>query len=306
VVLPTCNRLSLLRTTVASVLAQTFREWELVIADDGSDADTRAYLSELARDPRVRVQWLPHSGIPAVVRNAGLRAARGEYIAFLDSDDVWARDKLARQLDTLRTHSACHWSYTGSREIDATGREIDDRYCMLPARPLFDALVSGPTPVRASSVVLASRALLRRAGGFDPTLASSEDNDLWLRLSQLSEVVILDEPLVQIRRHALSHSRHWDIAFAGRELSLWKLEKHCVDPDQRQLLRRERTRNALQLAAAHAAQRDSRRMWQALLGSAPYSWAYVSWWLGLMREPLRAHLPPQLLAACRRWRASRR
>ena len=90
VVLPTFNRLKFLRPAVESVYAQTFTDWELIFADDGSDLETRQYLQSLENRPRVTVVWLPHTGRPAIVRNAAVSRAVGEYVAFLDSDDLWA------------------------------------------------------------------------------------------------------------------------------------------------------------------------------------------------------------------------
>src|SRR5258708_32933603 len=105
IILPTFNRLKYLRLAVDSVFAQTFADWELLIADDGSDEETRAYLKGLESLPRVKLIWLSHSGNPSAVRNAALRAARADYIAFLDSDDMWMSTKLERQIDVLRSSS---------------------------------------------------------------------------------------------------------------------------------------------------------------------------------------------------------
>src|SRR5580693_7584371 len=88
VVLPTFNRLRFLRPAIESVYAQTFTDWDLIVADDGSDLETRRYLQTLTNDPRVTVLWLPHTGRPSMVRNAALLRAAGEYVAFLDSDDL--------------------------------------------------------------------------------------------------------------------------------------------------------------------------------------------------------------------------
>ena len=87
VVVPTFNRLGHLRAALDTVFAQTYEDWELIVSDDGSNDVTRAFLRELQERPRVQVVLGQHSGIPAVVRNAGLRKATGRYVAFLDSDD---------------------------------------------------------------------------------------------------------------------------------------------------------------------------------------------------------------------------
>src|ERR1700688_1486822 len=121
IILPTYNRLEFLRPAIESVFAQTFEDWELVIADDGSSADTRTYLETLDDPPRIKVIWLPHSGRPSVVRNAALREARGEYVAFLDSDDVWLPRKLEIQIASLRCHAARKWSYPRFSLLDRSG-----------------------------------------------------------------------------------------------------------------------------------------------------------------------------------------
>jgi glycosyltransferase involved in cell wall biosynthesis len=102
VILPTFNRLKFLWAAVDCVLAQTFRAWELIVADDGSDAPTLGYLQTLQSNPRIRLLELEHTGNPAAVRNATLREARSEYVAFIDSDEVWMLRKLEIQLASPR------------------------------------------------------------------------------------------------------------------------------------------------------------------------------------------------------------
>ncbi len=124
IIVPTFNRLKFLGRTLASVFEQTFEDWELLIADDGSGADARAYLEALD-DPRVRVLWLSHSGRPAVARNAALSEAKGEYVAFLDSDDLWTPSKLQIQLASLRKQAGRRWGYTRFVLVDESGHPTD-------------------------------------------------------------------------------------------------------------------------------------------------------------------------------------
>ena len=183
IVLPTFGRLQYLRPTIDSIYRQTLQDWELVIADDGSDEETRAYLRTLESDSRVRPVWLAHSGIPAIVRNAALQAARGEYIAFIDSDDLWAPEKLARQVETLRARPTCGWSFTAVSHIDGFGRPLAEPVFgpWIPSEgAIFERLVRGPVLIRTPSV-LARRELIVQAGGFDESIRSAEDYDLWLR-----------------------------------------------------------------------------------------------------------------------------
>jgi glycosyltransferase involved in cell wall biosynthesis len=302
VILPVFNRLKYLQAAVESVCAQTLGGWELIIADDGSDPETRQYLQRLADDARVTVILLPHSGKPSLVRNAALLRATGEYVAFLDSDDLWAARKLERQIETLRARLNCRWSYTAFLQVDGSGIPLPEeqhRPWVPHEGDIFEQVVTGRAQIRTPTV-LAARQLIAEAGGFDEELLSGEDYDLWLRLSLRSEAAIVDETLVYVRRHAHSHSSDWQSAFIGRDSSLKKSQKLVAAP-RRALLRNERVKNALKLAATHAELGARGPMLRALWESLPYSWAYPRWWLsGLKTALLRPYLPRRLFERNRR------
>jgi glycosyltransferase involved in cell wall biosynthesis len=292
VILPTFNRLQFLRPSIESVYAQTFPDWELIIADDGSDLETRQYLQSLAEDPRVTLVWRPHTGKPSMVRNAALLRAAGEYVAFLDSDDLWATRKLERQIETLRARGNCRWSYTAFLQVDASGSPLPEE-THRPWAPhegdIFEQVVTGRASIRTPSV-LATRQLIAQVGGFDEGLRSGEDYDLWLRLALCSEVAVVDEPLVYVRRHQDSHTRDWQSAFVGRDSSLNRRQL-LVDAGRRSLLREERMKNALKLAATHAELGAQGHMLRALWESFGYSWTYPRWWLsGLKTVLVRPYL----------------
>lgn len=296
VVLPTFNRLRFLRPAIASVYAQTFTDWELIIADDGSDLETRQYVHSLASKPRVRVVWLPHTGRPAMVRNAALTSAGGKYVAFLDSDDLWAPRKLQRQVEALHSRGNCRWCYTAFLRVDAGGNPLPEE----AGRPwvpyggdIFEQVVTGRASIRTPSVLVA-RQLLAQVGGFDEGMLSAEDYDLWMRLALHSEVAIVDEPLVYVRLHDENHTREWQSAYLGRDRSLSRGQQ-LVDSGRRSLLREERMRNALKLAATHAELGAQGRMLRALWESVPFCWTYPRWWLIGLKTVLRPHLPRRLL-----------
>jgi glycosyltransferase involved in cell wall biosynthesis len=297
VVLPTFNRLRFLRPAIESLYAQTFTDWELILADDGSDLETRGYLQSLESRSRVTVLWLPHTGRPAMVRNAALRRAGGEYVAFLDSDDFWAPTKLERQIETLRARVDCRWSYTGFLRVDACGNPLPEearRTWWVPYEgDIFEQVATGRAAIRTPSV-LATRRLIAQAGGFDEAMRSAEDYDLWLRLALHSEVAIVDEQLVYVRYHDENHTREWQSAYAGRDRSL-RLRQQLVDSGRRALLRKERMRNALQHAATHGELGAQGRMLRTLWESLPFCWFYPQWWLGALKALLRPHVPRRLL-----------
>src|SRR5688572_8916034 len=97
IILATYNRAQLIGESISSVLNQTYGNWELIIVDDGSDDQTAEVVKEL-HEPRVKYFYVPHTGMLGAVRNLGIRKAKGEFIAFQDSDDIWREDKLAVQL----------------------------------------------------------------------------------------------------------------------------------------------------------------------------------------------------------------
>jgi hypothetical protein len=239
-----------------------------------------------------------------MVRNAALLRAAGEYVAFLDSDDLWEARKLERQIETLRARVNCRWSYTAFLQVDGSGTPLPEE-AKRPWIPhegeIFEQVVRGRAQIRTPSV-LATRQLIAQAGGFDEGLLSGEDYDLWLRLALYSEVAIVDEPLVYVRRHQDSHTSDWQSAFVGRDSSLSRRQQ-LVDAGRRWLLREERMRNALILAATHAELGAQGRMLRALWESLPYSWTYPRWWLsGLKTVLLRPYLPRRLLEFYRKRR----
>jgi len=199
VILPTCNRAALLAEALASVAAQTVPDWECIVADDGSTDGTAGVLAGTA-DQRVRCLALAHSGNPAVPRNAALAVARGRWLAFLDDDDLWMPEKLARQLRLLEA-SGRRWSYTGFRKVDGQGREswrsTPDR---LPDGHILDALLETRAAI-ALPTVMAARDLVEQVGGFDVSLRTREDYGLWLMLAERAPVAVTAERLTIVRDH---------------------------------------------------------------------------------------------------------
>lgn len=266
IVLPVFNRVRYLRDAAASVFAQTFEDWELLIADDGSDRATQAYLEELERHPRVRVIRLSHTGNPGVVRNAALAVAQGRYVTFLDSDDVWAADKLQRQWTALEARSDCDWSYSTFVLADEALRIGDGRIGPSQSGWILEPLVAMEALI-ATSTVMIRRSALALVGTFDPRLRSCEDYDLWLRLAAHSEVVALAEPLLRKRRHREHHGNDV-MAFEGRRMALEKLSCGAAPP-LAALIREQRADVDARLVAAHAAANWWSRMLRAAARRAP-------------------------------------
>ena len=308
IVLPTFNRLEFLRAAVDSVLAQTFTDWELIIADDGSEIETLAYLATLAELPRVQVLRLPHTGNPSAVRNAALRAARGQYIAFLDSDDLWLRRKLEIQVAAQRACRVARWSYTALTRIDATGgtiRRASKRPRAMDAGTIVEQLLTLSVVVATPSV-LAERSLIEEAGGFDEAQLFFEEYDLWVRLNLLSEVCAIDQPLALVRSHDQHYSADRIGACQGRLRLLDKMERLACAPRLAPVLRLERARVAAALAAVYAASGRRADALTMLWRSRACAWRSGSWWLGAGVTAGRAVAPSWLRGAVRSCRSRQR
>ena len=206
VIIPTLNRRDLVCQAVASVLAQHDASLEVIVVDDGSTDGTRAALQ--AFGGRVRYAYQPTRGVSAA-RNCGVALATGTWLAFLDSDDLWRRAKLARQLAYHARNPMLRVSQTGEIWI-RNGVRVNP--CLHHQKPAGD--IFAPSLARcvvSPSAVMLHRDLFAALGGFDEGLPACEDYDLWLRLSLREPVGLLDEPLV-IKRggHADQLSRrHW-------------------------------------------------------------------------------------------------
>jgi len=307
IILPTFNRLEFLRPAIESVFAQTFEDWELLIADDGSNADTRAYLQTLDDPPRIKVMWLPHTGKPSVVRNAALCEAQGEYVAFLDSDDIWLPRKLETQIASLRGHATCKWSYTRFALVDGSGNPTAPARAgnwPAPAGWILEKLLQGETVIALPSVVV-SRQLLEQLGAFDEDLVMCEDDELWFRLAAHSEIDGIDEPLTLIRRHG-KHS--------GSDILAWRDRRRVFEKALRarpggrfdSMLRKLRAEMSAGLAKSQAASGKRIDALGTLFSSAPHSWRYPRCWLSALGVATRAFAPESVRMLVRRYRHGHR
>lgn len=302
IILPTFGRLEFLPTAIESAFAQTFSDWELIIADDGSTGETRAYLQTLNNSPRVKVIWLAHTGRPGVVRNAALREARGEYVAFLDSDDVWLPTKLATQMASLGRHAARKWSYTRFAQVDGSGHHPAPgsvRSWPAPGGWILEKLLNEETVIALPSVVV-SRQLLEELGAFDEELVMCEDDELWLRLAAHSEIDGIDAPLTLIRRHG-QHSGSDIIAWRDRRRVFEKALRASAGGSLDPILRKLRADMAAGLARSQAASGKRLGALCTLFLSVPYSWRYPQTWLGALRATARACAPSAVQTFVRRY-----
>jgi glycosyltransferase involved in cell wall biosynthesis len=196
VVVPTRNRAAVCAQTIDAVLGQQGVELELLVVDEGSTDDTPAMLASHDDGRLTTIRHDEPRGLPAA-RNAGMARADGRWVAWCDDDDLWAPDKLASQVAAARAADA-EWVVCGSVRVDADLRVIGHQPAPDPATLLDRLLVDNVVP-GGGSAVLASLDVVRGAGGFDESLRSCEDWDLWLRLARRGAPAAVDRPLVAFR-----------------------------------------------------------------------------------------------------------
>jgi len=211
-IVPAYNAGQFIRETVSSALGQTFAALEVVVVEDGSKQPV-PWITEL--DPqRVRYHAKENGG-PASARNLGVKLARGEFVAFLDADDLWDATKIERQVRALEANPRAAFAYGSLRGIDGQGR---------PRSRVQKKQLSGDVaePLFMYNFVSASSVMARRqpfleAGGFDesPALISVEDYDLWLRLAERHDGVAIDGEVGSYRITDASLSRNFVRLYRG-------------------------------------------------------------------------------------------
>lgn len=181
IVTPVHNGAAFIRETIASAQAQTCGDWELLVVDDASEDDSAEIVENLAaNDSRIRLFRLEINGGAAVARNVGIRAARGRYVAFLDSDDLWMPLKLEKQICFMEQKN-CEFSFTGFQRVDESGFEIS--LFGVPSRVTYGELLKtnyiGCSTVMYDSFVLGKVEM--------PLIRRRQDYGLWLRLLKQTE-----------------------------------------------------------------------------------------------------------------------
>lgn len=196
VVIPVFNRQQLAQEAVASVLAQTFKDFTIFLVDDNSQPPLR--ISE--PHPQIHLLRLSQNRGPAAARNAGARAGKAPYIAFLDSDDLWHPQKLEAQLSFLRQNSSFNWIHTNetwlknSTFLKPKKKHRKQGGIFLPR--LFELCLISP------SAVLFKRDFFLRHGGFNENFFVAEDYEFWLRLNLHHPIAFLDFPFTVKRAGA--------------------------------------------------------------------------------------------------------
>lgn len=221
IIIPTYNHANYLKKAIHSVLCQTYKNWEAIIIDNYSKDNTASMINEY-KDSRIKYYKFFNQGVIAKSRNVGLRSAKGEWLAFLDSDDWWTKDKLKNCMK----HS--------NKNVDLIYHELETKY---PKQKLFrsktiashklkkpiliDLLLStieNGNPIKQSSVLVRKNILIKIGGiNEDKNLVAAEDYHTWLRIAQITDKFkYIDKKLGCIYKHESNISKKKDITAAKR------------------------------------------------------------------------------------------
>ncbi len=262
IVIPTYNRLAFVQQAVASVIAQTYTHWELIVVDDGSEDGTSEEII-CRSDQRIQFLSLPHTGNIAALRNAGVKAGSGTWLAFLDSDDLWIPEKLDIQIQQLLKEGK-RWGYGRFILMDEEMKSIPNKAGVF--RPFSGWIVKELLRTEASvniGSLLVERLLFEEVGGFnpDPKLLFREDYELVVRLAMQSEALATKELLVRVREH---RGRATTIYGSGHDRTAAMYAYFIQSKPEKELVAIARRRLARELAESASIRIQQKKYLQAV------------------------------------------
>jgi len=222
VIVPVYNRAHLVPETIQSILLQTYESVEIILINDGSTDGSLSILKDFERKypDKVRVIDQVNQG-QIVARNNGIKAAKGKYIAFLDSDDLWLREKLERQMPLFEPGVGL--VYSGTEIINEEGQTTR----IEPADEAISGNIYPQLLVKnrmTGGTVVVTAEVLGRVGVFSTDFKAAENWDLWLRICKVSQARVVAEPLVKYRVHSDNMSGDTQLMLNAK---LKIMEKHC-------------------------------------------------------------------------------
>ncbi len=208
VIMPAYNSARFIGEAIESVLGQTWPKTELIIIDDGSTDETASIIKSYG--DRVRYVYQQNAR-QAVARNAGIAISKGEYLAFIDADDVWGEEKLQKQLDKFQSNPSLGLVSCSTIEIDEFSKQIGVKSTNLRGKALRSILLGeGAAGINGSSPLI-PRQVIESVGLFDPELTPVEDTDMFCRIAARYPIDYVDEPLVLYRSHSGNMHRKLDL-----------------------------------------------------------------------------------------------
>ena len=203
VVVPVFNGEKTIEETIYSILNQTFKNIEIIISDDGSTDSTLKIVKNIS-DSRIKIISYPNQGV-SESRNRGISQAKGEYISFMDADDLWTPDKLESQWKALQQNSQAAVAYSWTDYIDESGKFLKFGRRIKANGDVFTKLLKINFLENGSNPLIRQKAL-EKVGVFDKSLTAAEDIEMWLRLAANYEFVCVEKPQILYRISANSLS----------------------------------------------------------------------------------------------------
>jgi glycosyltransferase involved in cell wall biosynthesis len=203
IIIPAYNAAGFILETLHSVFQQTFRDFEVIVVNDGSTDNTLEVLASVT-DPRMRVITKQNQGVCAA-RNTGIQAARGEYLAFLDNDDLWTPDKLEAQLNALKSNPKAGVAYSWTKPFYTNSDKVCEATPYYFIGDVYNDLLQ-ENFIGHGSNILATRAAVESVGGYDEQLPYVADWDFCLRLAAKWEYALVPKPQIFYRLSTTSMS----------------------------------------------------------------------------------------------------
>lgn len=203
VIVPVYNGEKTIRETLISIIKQSFSDIEIIIIDDGSTDSTLEVVKSIT-DPRIKIFSYSNAGL-ATSRNRGITLANGQYISFIDADDIWTPCKLESQMQALKEHPSCAVAYSWTDYINTDGKFLKSGRHPTAIGDVYHKLLLGNFLENGSNPLIRINAL-KAVGGFDESLLAAEDWDMWLRLSAFYEFVCVEKAQILYRVSANSMS----------------------------------------------------------------------------------------------------
>lgn len=216
VIIPNYNYANYLREAIDSVLAQTYQNIEIIVVDDGSKDDSKKILESYGE--KITAIFQANQGVSAA-RNNGILASKGEFVAFLDADDVWFKRKIELQIEKFSTNKTLGLVHVGVEDIDAQGKVIGTHLNGLAGEVSHELLRFNKAVILGGgSGIMIPRKILDEIGNFDLRLSTSADWDVFYQVSSRYQVGFIDEVLLKYRVHGAN--MHGNVERMEREMML--------------------------------------------------------------------------------------
>ncbi|WP_427161674.1 glycosyltransferase family 2 protein [Aliinostoc sp. HNIBRCY26] len=226
VIIPAYNAMAFLPTTLESVLKQTFNDYEVIVINDGSSDGIIDWFTQVT-DIRVKLISQENQG-PAAARNHGINQAQGEYLAFLDADDIWAENKLEKQVNILDENPTVGLVYSWVGSIDSQGN-IGNKVRKNNAEGRVWETIIEHNIIECGSNPMVRRICFEKVGVFDHRLAYAQDWEMWVRVASRYQFQVINETLVYYRSHPNNRSKNWKIMEQNYNLIFEKSFAHAPE-----------------------------------------------------------------------------